>query len=142
MIDRLRRHNVAHLVMYAWLLGVSGGVAAQQSTAYPELYRAHGLPELPGGSVTSVGRQTSSLRDGLRIRLTSSRPLAEVRDFYRNALMAGGWKEEDTPAARAARTNPRLVVINVVKNRLTCAVTVMTQPNATETQVMINVVER
>lgn len=110
--------------------------------AYPEIYRSHRLPELPGATLVSIGRQAASLRDGVRIRLTSAKSVAEVRDFYRKALAAEGWQEQDSPAARAARTNPNIAVVTLTKDRLAYSVTIMAPPNATGTQVIINVVER
>ncbi len=64
--------------------------------AYPALYRDLDLPELPGGTVTSTGRQTTSLRDGLAIRVTTSMPVAEARDCYSSALRELGWEEAPT----------------------------------------------
>jgi len=64
--------------------------------AYPDLYRDLGLPELPGGTVASTGRQTTSLRDGITIRVTTSMPVAEARDYYSGALRELGWEEAPT----------------------------------------------
>ena len=64
--------------------------------AYPAMYRDLDLPELPGGTVTSTGRQTTSLRDGITIRITTSMPVAEARDYYSGALRELGWEEAPT----------------------------------------------
>ncbi len=64
--------------------------------AYPDLYRDMDLPELPGGILTSSGRQTSSLSDGLALRVETAMPVAEVRDYYSNALGELGWEESPT----------------------------------------------
>ncbi len=66
---------------------------ASGGMAYPSLYRDLALPELPGGDLTSTGRQTSSLSDGLALRISTSMPVAEVRDYYSNALRELGWEE-------------------------------------------------
>ena len=66
-------------------------------SVYPETYRALGLPELPEATVVSTGRQTTSLRDGLSIQLTTSSSVREVRDYYRDALTALGWTNEGGP---------------------------------------------
>lgn len=144
MTNIARRGTVARLVTCGLLLAVASVFGAVQSStvAYPTTYSARQLPELPGATVVSIGRQTDSLRDGLRIRLTSSKPLAEVREFYQNALVAGGWREYHPPAARATRTSMRIDVISFVKERLTYEVTIVVPPNTAETQVTIKVVER
>ena len=66
---------------------------APAGMAYPDLYRDMALPELPGGELTSTGRQTSSLSDGLALRVSTSMPVADVRDYYSNALGELGWEE-------------------------------------------------
>jgi hypothetical protein len=68
--------------------------------SYPALYRDLSLPELEGARLTSTGRQTTSLRDGLALILTSPKTVDEVRDFYRDALTALGWKAD--PQGRGA----------------------------------------
>jgi len=93
------------IVLSALTAACSGGGAPagapESSTgsaapAYPEAYKDLGLPELPGGILTSTGRQTASLRDGLNIRLTTAVPVTDVRRFYSEALAELGW--EETPA--------------------------------------------
>lgn len=146
MDARVRSSIPIGLILCAWLVSAPAmPVRAGQSAApaYPELYRAHGLPELPGAILVSIGRQAASMRDGLRIRLTSARPLPEVREFYRAALSAGGWKEPpDSPAARAARANPRVTFLTFTRDRVTFSATMIVPPTSTETQVTLNVLER
>ena len=79
-------------------------VAADASAgmAYPDLYRDLALPELPGGDLTSTGRQTSSLSDGLALRVSTSMPVAEVRDYYSNALGELGWEESPSRSVPGA----------------------------------------
>ena len=69
---------------------------APTGMAYPALYQDLDLPELPGANLTSTGRQTSSLSDGLALRISTSMPVAEVRDYYSNALRELGWEESPT----------------------------------------------
>ena len=78
--------------MLNYLQVLNGG-----ESVYPETYRALGLPELPEATVVSTGRQTTSLRDGLSIQLTTSSSVREVRDYYRDALTALGWTNEGGP---------------------------------------------
>ena len=48
----------------------TGRLTAQSRVAYPPLYQQQQLPELPDSTLDSVGRQQTSLRDGLQLRLT------------------------------------------------------------------------
>lgn len=134
------RTALCTMVFCAALSNATAGQAP--APTYPAIYRAEKLPELPGATLVSTGRQTASFRDGLRLQLTSSKPVAEVRDFYERALKEAGWTGRDTPAARAGRTNPRGTMLTFTKDRLTYAVIMTNPPQKSETQVSINVVER
>ena len=61
--------------------------------AYPTLYRDLNLPELPGGELVSTGRQTTSLRDGLSLGITTSMSVSDARAYYSDALGELGWEE-------------------------------------------------
>ena len=100
--------------------------------AYPTLYRDLDLPELPGGTLTSTGRQTTSLRDGLVLRITTSMPVAEARDYYSNALRELGWDESPTRGVPGAP----MAGLNATKDGLTYTATIMLIGDAT--QVAIN----
>lgn len=76
--------------------------AAGSESSYPDLYRSMGLPVLPGAAVTSTGRQSTSLRDGLTIRLTTTMSVAETRDYYRTAMAEAGWTETAPPGPAAS----------------------------------------
>ena len=98
-------------------------VASGDASAYPATYRDLDLPALPGGVVTSSGRQTTSLRDGLSIRLTSDKPVAEVRTFYQDAMTALGW----TPAAAgpgAAALNLPIANVTFTRDQLSFSATI------------------
>jgi hypothetical protein len=123
-------------VVLAGLLLAPSLAVAQAARAYPELYRSLDLPELPDAEIVSTGRQTSSLRDGLALRLATSMPVAKARDFYRDALNEAGWVE--TPS-RGAPPGLPLARLRFTKDQLTYIVTISSMPNGT--QVTINVVE-
>lgn len=127
------RHATS-LVLLALL--AASPAAAQSTPSYPELYRSLGLPELPGARIVSTGRQTTSLRDGLALRLTTSMPVAKARDFYREALTAAGWVE--TPS-RGAPPGIPLARLRFTRDTLTYIATIASIADGT--QVTINVVE-
>lgn len=104
--------------------------------AYPVPYRDLDLPELPGGTVTSTGRQTTSLRDGITIRITTSMPVAEARDYYSTALRELGW--EETPA-RGVPGAPMAGLL-ATKDGVTYIATIMAIGDAT--QININLHDR
>lgn len=101
----------------------AGAGSPADAAAYPDTYRSLDLPVLPGGVVTSAGRQSTSLRDGLSIRLSTSQTVAEARTFYRDAMTALGW----TPAAPgpgAAALNLPLANVIFTRDRLTFQATI------------------
>ena len=104
--------------------------------AYPALYRDLDLPELPGGTVTSTGRQTTSLRDGLTLRITTSMAVAEVRDYYSNALRGLGWEESPSRSVPGAP----MAGLHATKNGVTYMATITAIGDAT--QVAINLHDR
>jgi hypothetical protein len=100
-----------------------GLVASGDGSAYPGTYTNLDLPVLPGGVVTSSGRQSSSLRDGLSIHLTSDKPVSEVRTFYQDAMSAIGW----TPAAAgpgAAALNLPVAIVTFTRDQLSFSATI------------------
>lgn len=113
-------------------------VAADESTgeAYPDLYRDLDLPELPGGTVTSTGRQTTSLRDGLAIRLTTSMPVAEAREYYSNALRQMGWEESPSRVVPGAP----MAGLHATKDGVTLMATITAMGDST--QVHLNIHDR
>jgi hypothetical protein len=94
-----------------------------EASAYPATYRDLNLPVLPGGVVTSAGRQSTSLRDGLSIRLTTSQSVAEVRAFYRDAMTALGWTPA-APGSGAAALNLPLANVIFTRDQLTFQATI------------------
>jgi len=57
---------------------------------------------LPGGAVLSEGRQTTYLADGLSISIRAPTPIAEMRDYYSNALSDLGWDQAPSRAVPGA----------------------------------------
>lgn len=109
------------------------------ASAYPESYRSLDLPVLPGAVVTSAGRQSTSLRDGLSIRLTTERSVAEARTFYREHMTSLGW----TPAASgpgAAALNLPIANVIFTRNQLTFQATITAADSGS--LVSLTVVER
>ena len=103
--------------------------------AYPALYRSLDLPELPGGELVSAGRQTTSLRDGLTLRITTSMPVAEVRNHYSTALAELGWEEAPSRVIPGAPMAGLQATRDGV--RFTATITAM----GDETQINLTVVE-
>jgi hypothetical protein len=115
------------------------GMQASGGSAYPDLYRNLSLPEIDGGTVTSTGRQTTSLRDGLAITVTSGKTVDEARAFYQERLAAAGWTA--APQARGASV-PGLPVAGVTftKDRMTYTATITAAPDG-GVRIQISVVE-
>jgi hypothetical protein len=107
---------------------------APAGMTYPELYRDLDLPELPGGDLTSTGRQTTSLSDGLALRLSTSMPVAEVRDYYSNALRELGWDESPS---RSVPGVP-MAGLNATKDGVTYMATITRIGDATQVSITLH----
>ncbi len=104
--------------------------------AYPALYRDLDLPELPGGVLLSTGRQTTSLRDGLSLSISTSMPISEVRDYYSSALGDLGWEEAPSRVIPGAP----MTGLRATRDGITYMATIT--GIAGETQVSISVTEQ
>ncbi|VAX38243.1 hypothetical protein MNBD_PLANCTO02-612 [hydrothermal vent metagenome] len=58
---------------------------------YPELYTNEQLPQYNEATLLNTGRQTTSLRDGIRLELESSQPVQTIAQFYEAKLKKSGW---------------------------------------------------
>lgn len=108
---------------------------AVESAAYPPLYRSLALPEVPGGSVTSTGRQSTSLDDGLSIMVDAPGSVEETAVFYRKALADSGWTEN---RGRQLPAGMPVVAIEATKDKATYRAMITRLPE--KTQVTITVI--
>jgi hypothetical protein len=70
------------------------GVAKQSESttlSYPELYTSANLPQYANAKLTDTGRQTSSLRDGLRLSLETDDDVQTVAKFFETEMAKLGW---------------------------------------------------
>ncbi len=58
---------------------------------YPELYTNEQLPQYNEATLLNTGRQTMSLKDGIRLELQSSQPVQTIAQFYETKLKKSGW---------------------------------------------------
>ena len=129
-----RRLAPAPLALVLVLL--AGGIAAAQMD-YPAIYRSQELPELTGATVTSTGRQTTSLRDGIRIDLETAMPVQDALAFYREQMAPLDWQE--TPA-RTKFQSPMVGRVEFRKGALSLGITATRLGEVTK--VNINLVEK
>ena len=122
------------------------GAAAPEETAtpvtssgmaYPAVYKDMGLPELPGGEVTSAGRQAMSLRDGLSIQVRTTMSVDEAREYYSTVLAGLGWEEQPS------RVIPGMPMtgLQAIKDDLRYTVTITASPDG-EGRVSISVLQQ
>jgi hypothetical protein len=111
--------------------------ASAQGLDYPPLYRSLALPELPMATLTSTGRQSTSLRDGLSIRLSTPTAVGDVRGFYADALSKTGWT---VAPSRPLPPGLPAAGVQATKDRLHFSATITAQGSAT--QVDLAVVEQ
>lgn len=121
------------------MTGLSGAVvlaASMLQLAYPSTYTDLRLPELPGATIVYAGR-TNSLKDGLLIRVQSSKTLTEVASFYRDQLKALGFVDA-SPGGRSTHMAVRLkytrasltysVILTSFRSTVDISINVLTSP--------------
>ena len=110
-------------------------VSAQMD--YPAAFRNLKLPELTGATIASTGRQTTSLRDGIRIDLETTMPVQEVLAYYREQMAPLGWKDASPPARMKS---PMMGGATFTHEALTLTLTVTRMGETTK--VGLNLVEK
>ena len=70
-------------------IGFLALAATTSALEYPSLYGD--LPKYPNAELLDVGRQQSSLRDGLVLKIVSPDPLKTIVDFYKKGMSERGW---------------------------------------------------
>lgn len=125
------------VVMLALLGALLAGTAAAAQADYPAVYRERKLPELAGATITSTGRQGSSLRDGIRIDLETPMAVQEVLSFYRKQMTPLGWKEKPP---RTKFQSPMVGRTEFTKGTLTYSVTA--SRIGQKTKINLNLVEK
>jgi hypothetical protein len=104
--------------------GAPESSAAPSASTYPGAYRDLGLPEYPDAELVDTGRQTTSLRDGLRLSLRTAESVADAAAFYEERLVADGWS---APPNRMA--GGQLIIRAFTKDNLTYQLTVRADPD-------------
>lgn len=128
--------SITGCLVLALAASVTAALALAQPT-YPSAYTNLKLPILANGTVTSTGRQATSLRDGLRIDVDTPTPVLEVLTFYRAEMKTLGWTETPNPAKVQLPTIGRA---EFTKAALTYAVMASRAGNLTK--VLISVLEK
>lgn len=115
-------------------VGAPSALRANDELAYPALYVSLDLPQLPAATLTSTGRQTSSLRDGIALSLSTPTAVADVRQFLSEALTSSGW------AVAPSRPLPRsMPVANVQarRDRVSFQATITKMPDTTRVDITV-----
>ena len=99
---------------------------------YPELYTNEKLPQYSKATLTSTGRQTTSLKDGLALDLTSTDDVQTIAKFYEKELNTLGWK---VPVPKFRSDD--MFIANCSKGQLTYNVTITKMPAGKPTTIHI-----
>ena len=83
-------------------LAVATGLFADDMD-YPSSYRDLGLPEYANATVTGLGRDNTSLHDGITITLFTQEGSAALRTYYEAEMQTRGWTLEETIASKKMR---------------------------------------
>jgi hypothetical protein len=84
------------------LLSATTGLFAADPD-YPSSYREMGLPEYENASVTGLGRDNTSLRDGIAVTLFTQDDGATLRAYYEAEMQNLGWTLQETVASKKMR---------------------------------------
>ena len=128
---------VASLLLGILAVGIGTGLQAQ-GLEYPPLYKSLALPELPRSRILSSGHESTSLKDGLTIRVSVLMHVNEVQRFYNESLTKAGWS---VTAAKPMLPGVQIANVHATKSRMTFTAAI-TAPAAGATQVTLNVIER
>lgn len=94
---------------------------------YPDLYRDYDLPEYSDGDLTDIGRQQTSLTDGLKITLESDQDALTIGSYYETEMTALGYSFTPPPHPTA-----QLWGATFAKDDLTYQVIATVLPDATQ----------
>ena len=102
---------------------------------YPPLY-GNELPKYPGATLTDTGRQQSSLKDGLKLQLSSKDEVRSIANHYEEKMKALGWT---IPKQRVP--NDKMYVSRYTKGNLVYQIKIMRLSADKDTQITINYLE-
>ena len=100
---------------------------------YPEIYTNEKLPQFDKATLTSTGRQTQSLKDGIALDLTSTESVQTVAKFYEKELNNLGWKVP-VPKLRTELT----FVAECTKDNLKYIITITKMPDGKSSKIHIS----
>jgi hypothetical protein len=104
---------------------------------YPAVYLEAGLPTYPDAKVIDVGRQTRSLRDGIRLQLETKDNPKQVAEYFERTLKASGWKIPKRPVKTM-----QLALLGATKGKMYLTVQAMKVPSQNKTRIMVNVIQK
>jgi len=104
---------------------------------YPSVYLQAGLPTYPDAIIIDTGRQTRSLRDGIRVQIETRDNTTRVARYFEKELKAAGWKLD--PRKRSSGT---ACLLGASKERLRVTVLGLRHPQRPKTRVTINLIEK
>ncbi len=61
------------------------------NSQYPDLYKQANLPEYSKANLVDTGRQTTSIKDGLKLQLTSTESIQTIAAYYEGEMKNLGW---------------------------------------------------
>jgi hypothetical protein len=131
------RARVLPILLLLLIVAAPWRVRAGDELAYPALYVSLDLPQLPNATLISTGRQSSSLRDGLALRLSTPTAVADVRQFLSEALTERGWT---VVPARPLPPSMPVAGVQATRDRVSFQATITKMSDAT--QVNITVLEK
>jgi hypothetical protein len=106
--------------------------------AYPKLYVDEDLPQYPAAILTDLGRQTTSLRDGIKLQAVSNDGLALIIQYFIPEMEKRGWTYDKVTRGRVEQLQDMpMDMIVFVKGKLHFSVTA-SKIEDEQTKIMIN----
>jgi hypothetical protein len=104
-----------------------------ESLHYPQLYLDANLPQYPDATLTDTGRQTKSLKDGIKLTLQTHDSVTTAAAFFRSQLESLSWQLPKEPFPQE-----NLYVAEFQKDDLTFLITITRFEGQDHTQISIN----
>ena len=112
-----------------------------QPLAYPQLYVDQDLPQYPGAILTDLGRQTTSIRDGLKLVAVSNDSIDLIIQFFVLEMEKRGWSYDKVKRERLELLqDPPAGLIQFTKGKLRFTVQAL-KIEGDQTEIKINFLE-
>jgi hypothetical protein len=89
----MKKYAILLLLPVVFLLAGCGGKTGSMTgnASYPELYKAESLPQYKDAKLVQVMKNGPTLKDGVLLRLESSKDIKTISAYFDEAMTKLGW---------------------------------------------------